>query len=418
MDNDDRIQLIAEKVLILSEQLIKIDGIEPNNLWPLLPERDAPEHYLEAKNTTNEIISLVREANDSMLSDITILNLLLFNTAALRLQFEFPDKEILAIANNQAAKLLIYKARRQVNIPIISLDVGSKPFDFGFVTFLPVTLDDKQSDWWMSINTTLKEKNDFLFISYASVEVIGDQYRAIDEATMLVRESLLQLRGIGFPIIAKEIYQIGILNEFPVWGYIPYQCRNIEENAQVDSHSTLITRIGPPQHQYRLQEDILNNITEERLAMYLRLLSLRPNQINVIANKILSGFRWLGEATKPDVLNARFSKLAFALEAFIGGEGQDRTLPTIGISASLAERAAFLIGTDLQNRKLIDKKVREYYSKRSGISHGRSLMISEGDFEDFGKLVREIGWALLDKEGEIININGLQNWVVDKKYSI
>ena len=104
----------------------------------------------------------------------------------------------------------------------------------------------------------------------------------------------------------------------------------------------------------------------------------------------------------------------------IGGEPNDEELKVRGITAMLAERAAFIAGKDLDDRLAIDKDIRKYYKMRGSIVHGGEGDVSLDDIDGFGKLVRRIAIALLEKPDElgteISDVDKLQAWVNKQKY--
>jgi len=412
------INRITELLLQLSAVLEKIEGVDPNDLWQLHPDREAKEPFKEAKALMDEIITRVKKLNPEMLSDETILTQLLYEVATYPLQISISEKELEKIAIDKVNRLINFRSMRNVDIPIVLLDVGDHPFKMGPVTFYPISEEDKLSDWWERIKSNLNSNTDFLIKSYARVYVPGDISRAIDAALRYVRETILLIRGIGYPITTYEKPEFGIINDFSYTKSIYFRLDQPDETVRIDYPSKFVEYVGPFIHSYRITEDILSNIPSERLnafqSAYNNVLYSKSNQMQL---KIISGFRWLGEATKSDPIDVRYVKLALSLEAFIGGDVNDETLTSKGITAMLAERAAFLLGKDLTSRKDFDRTIRKYYKLRSDIAHGRSTNINGLDFENFGKLVREIGFTLVDRINKVSSVDDLQNWVVEQRYS-
>lgn len=138
--------------------------------------------------------------------------------------------------------------------------------------------------------------------------------------------------------------------------------------------------------------------------------------------KLFDSTHWLAEATKPDTNNAKFAKISFALETLLGGEPKDEDLKVRGITAMLAERAAFIAGKDVDERLLIDKYIRIYYGKRSNIVHGGEEEVSMEDIDGFGELVRRVVLAILYKldelRDEISNVDKLEIWVKKQRYTL
>jgi hypothetical protein len=139
-------------------------------------------------------------------------------------------------------------------------------------------------------------------------------------------------------------------------------------------------------------------------------------------NKLLDGIHWLGESTKPDTNHARFVKIGVALETLLGGEPKGEMLQVRGITAMLAERAAFIAGNDLDDRLAIDGKVRGHYNTRSDIVHGEKGDVQLTEIDDFGILVRRLTLAVLEKldklEDRLRNVNDLAGWVKTQRYTL
>jgi hypothetical protein len=335
----------------------------------------------------------------------------------MRLDLQVPDEELEETARREVRRLLDYEGQRDVDVPLVSLEVGEEPAEFGPVQFRPVSAEDRDSDWWHRVKSSLGDMTDTIFLSYARVTVPGDAHRAIYYARELVQEGLQILRGVGFPITAADVNQIGILNEYPPWQYVPFRLHEPTETTRVDAQPPLVTATGPFQSPYHLATDLLSAIGQDRLQLLMDLLArhgFRPEE--EIPAKLVGGLRWLGDATKPDSLDARFAKLTFSLESLIGGEAAEEQLTTRGIMATLAERAAFLVSEDFDTRMEIDRRTRQYYTLRSDIVHGRGAEVAPEDLEGFGSLVKSIAWSLLDRLSEFRSLNDLQFWVKVQKY--
>lgn len=83
----------------------------------------------------------------------------------------------------------------------------------------------------------------------------------------------------------------------------------------------------------------------------------------------------------------------------------------------LSERAAFLLGNNLELRNKYDKEIRYYYNKRSEIAHGKGSSITSDEFEKFGQLVREVGWSLIKKNNQFLTLENFQKWVMEQRYT-
>lgn len=415
---NSKIEEIVTIVFELSSALRGLDIPNPNDLWQLRPDRNAPEDFKHARELSDKLLDLVLSSNPSMLSDLIVLQKLVHGAAAVRLQVNISDEELEQRAQGAAETLIKYQARREVDIPVIALMVDGDPVEFGPVVFSEYSEEDRESEWWQTVSDYLGNSAEELLLSYGRVRADGDLTTSLAKATEAVREALLVIRGLGFPIQAQNIHQIGVVNDYPLWENTPIRVGIPKESERIEAHSRLVTQLGPYRTHYRLRSDILAQVDATRLKKFSTIIAdagFAPS--HPILAKFISGLRWLGEATKPDSLSARFAKVAFALEALIGGESNEENLSTRGLTATLAERAAFLIGNDLSTRRELDKTVRQFYRQRSAIVHGNNSDILPADFEQFGRLTRRIAWGLFDHSNEFGNIDQMQSWVKDQRYS-
>ncbi len=170
----------------------------------------------------------------------------------------------------------------------------------------------------------------------------------------------------------------------------------------------------------QIQKDIVSKLTTKQWTRINNLLiNIAPTEIK---QKLLNCIHWLSEATKYDSNNSKFMKICIALEALLGGESKkDDRLTIRGITASLAERSAFIYGTDLNTRLNIDEQIRQSYKKRSAIVHGMKEQISDEAVKNFGQLVRSLALKMLElielSNGTLKDIDDLEDWVRQQRYT-
>lgn len=226
---------------------------------------------------------------------------------------------------------------------------------------------------------------------------------------------MLILRGIAFPFLDRNTPQIGLPSDFPFSPNKPFRLYPPNQNYFLELDPTALLSLGEPIAPFKLSE-LWSGLGEEKTGNLNDLLNLVSR--SEIQNKLLLGLRWIGEATYPDSSEARFTKLSFALETMIGGDASDNPfLTTRGLTATLAERTAFLLGEDYDSRKKWDLDVKNYYRRRSAIVHGRPTNIQLEELIELGNLTRNIFWRLLDLSPEIATNNQLQEWTNRKKYT-
>jgi len=128
------------------------------------------------------------------------------------------------------------------------------------------------------------------------------------------------------------------------------------------------------------------------------------------SKRIMKAVDWLGEATKPDVLPAKFVKVAFSIDAMVGAE--ERNIPDSGKKARIAERAAFLMGPNYRARNMIWDMMSDIIKKRDDIAHGSSdVVITEVDVEEAGKYARGLLAEILLRSPKFKDVAELAKWV-------
>jgi hypothetical protein len=295
-----------------------------------------------------------------------------------------------------------------LELPVMHVDVRRAPFAFGEVRFAdlrPETLEHDQIAGWAY------ELFDGRITCVAQVRAPGDRTRQLDYAEERVQEALRTLMGALWPLFGTGDYFVPVVvGQHPQPSATPFR--------QVGSPSFEVSRgsfhrLG---HWVRLPDHLEQHWGEDGLGALLGLASTGFAG-SEMAERVASGLGWLGETAKPDILEARMVKVTTALEALVGGEpSQERFLTGRGIGATLAERAAFLIGETAEDRLKVHKDVSRYYGKRSDVLHSRGA-VSREEVDDFGLLTWRVVRALVAKLDDLPTLAALNEWVFNQRYS-
>ena len=419
MINSQAISSLVDLVVKYKEEIESLNlGLKElthiPQLQPYLKKTD--EKFLEAFNLQGKIIERINKLNPGMLTDQIIVSQILYNTITELIHTKAKKSEAIDEIRKIVSNLTNYDSLRRIDIPIILLKV-LEPYKFGPITFYPFTEEDIKSEWGAKIINSV----DSIFISsmcYASVDAPGDHYFAMSYAYNKVSDGLNILKGLGLPITDKYTTQVAIMDNKPSVGNLYFRLSKPEENIKIDPYSGITTQVDGPITAYNLKKDILSNIEVQKLGKIEDIVSTDNyfSPTNRIHAKLIRGFEWLGEATRNDTLEGRFAKIAFSVEALIGGESR-RDLFTRSIGATLAERSAFLVGETLDERLDIDKQIRSLYGKRSDIVHGKKSNIIPSELNQFGEIVRRVGWGLIDNMENFTKVEELDSWVRKQSYS-
>ena len=397
--------------------MLKATGIRDHtgqNLEFLYWNRTMNDDQRRARQSMDKAIDIIISENPHVSKQL-VYEKLLFGIVQPAAYYIGEKHDVRSEVEQATNELLNYHPNREIDIPIINLEVGPEPIKFGLVTFHNMTDEDK-NDIWLARIADKKIVDGIGAISYARIVALGDLEKSKEDADKIVNDVLTYLRAISFPISSET--QIGVINDFPTSQIRPYRSGPAPKNPRLEADISYSWRLGSGHVTYNLWKDILSVVDSSILK---KLQDLTENDYRKprtnMKRKFLLGLRWLGEATKPDAPEAKFAKLAFALEALIGGEAKEDNLSTRGLTATLAERGAFIAGEDEGQRKEIHDAIYIYYGYRSGIVHGGGKQISDDQLASFASLIRRIAWSLLDKIDTFTDVDSLQRWVLNQRYT-
>jgi len=370
--------------------------------------------YQKGRPLFEAVVQGVLNLNPKMLSEQEIKHKLVYDFLQTQvIEWTEPShltgQNLVDEAKQHLYKLVEFEAWQDVYIPIANLWPDVEAPKVGEVTFIAVTEEELQQ--WKS-NRVLwpQETSDVHML--ARVKAPGDRHKALTYARTQVDLALNVFRAFCFPFgHDSDTWRVGVVGDIKSWASTPMRINNRD----------FVTRGGPSLAQIELNKHILSKLAQPKWELINKLILKTENSRTNMERKLIDGIHWLAESTKPDTNNSKFAKISFALETLIGGEPQVEELKVRGITAMLAERAAFIAGRDRDDRLAIDKDIRKYYGKRSKIVHGEGVT-SLHDIDEFGQLVRRLALDLLEKleelGDEISNVEKLEKWVKVQKYTV
>ncbi|MBI2757612.1 MAG: hypothetical protein HYX49_02945 [Chloroflexi bacterium] len=356
-----------------------------------------------ARELIDKVVQIIVKQNDQVSPRIiysrVISDLL---QSAIFYPKDYPDFS--SAAKEEMQILFEYKASRPVDVPLVYLVVEDLPVNFGLVTIYNVTEEDRNQKWWKNVLASGGEN--YSVRTYARAMSKGDLQISLENAKATVNDMLTFLRAIGFPLTLKPQNQFGLINEYSAL-LIPYRLGVPKENFKLEYPVQLSTATSAL-HTYEIRRDIFSRISQTTLARINKLINEDyPKPSTDLKRKFFLGLHWLGEATKPDIVNARFVKLFLSLEGLIGGEINDSRETKI----ILAKRSAIVTQQDIKEQKKLYNSILRYYKIRSEIVHGVHVRIAEKDFLGFGECVRKVTWSMLEIIDNFKDISELHKWL-------
>jgi hypothetical protein len=143
--------------------------------------------------------------------------------------------------------------------------------------------------------------------------------------------------------------------------------------------------------------------SDEEVANYIKSILNKPSKLISLPKNdkdawpIKSAIEWAFEASISDNDTVSFIQTCIGLEAILGDNSDRESLTEI-----LADRCAYLIGTDIKGRKNIKNNFKELYRLRSKLVHGRAVRLHDNEkcYLEWGKNV--LDYVILK---EIKNLN-------------
>ncbi len=367
--------------------------------------------YQHGQSLFEEVIQGVLKLNPEMLSEYEIERKIMFDfletqTSSWTKAKHLNNQNLVDKAKQHLKKLVEFQAWQDVDIPIANLWLEGESVKICEVTFMQITKEEL--DQWQKQGLWSELAPEVHVI--ARVRAPGDQQKALSYTRSHVNLALDVLRAFCFPFgLNSDTWRVGVVGDIISSASTPMRINNRK----------YVTLLGSGIAQNELKKHILAKLEQPQWELINKL--ILKTDCNNMEKKLRDSIHWLAESTKPDANNSKFAKISFALETLIGGEPQDEDLKVRGITAMLAERAAFIGGRNIDDRLAIDKDIRKYYGKRSNIFHGGEGDVSLDDIDKFGQLVRRLALALLEKLDElgdkIGSIEELGKWVKVQKYT-
>jgi hypothetical protein len=417
--NQSTIDGLAQKLVELVEMFRKSGPASDYQWWGKETPRTvytAYPDYQSGRAVFDRVVQGVLELNPVMLSKSEVEHKLLYGFLAPQASSptQLGEQELMDKAEGYLKEMVEFEALQPIDYPIMNLWLKGEPVKLGHVTFMAATEQDVKQ-WQKGFMPQLQGIADMHV--FARINAPGVLVKAAAYAITQVNSALDLLRMLSFPFYPfTDACRIGVIGETGFTTFDPIRVNQEQFAAQL--RGTGAFAVWQPE----LRKSILSKLEQHQWELINKFILKPEDSRSDMEDKLLDGIHWLGEAAKPDINRARFAKISFALETLIGGEPQDEELKVRGITAMLAERAAFIAGKDLKERKKIDKDIRKYYAMRSEIVHGGKRDIPLTDIDNFGILVRHLALALLEKLDELgsnlSTVEKLESWVKTQRYTL
>jgi hypothetical protein len=287
-----------------------------------------------------------------------------------------------------------------VTVPVWGLNLGDSSLVVGDVEFKPRPFPANVEE-----EVKLVDPKGIGISAIAITSSVGDQATIFANARTKINTAINVVRAFSFPIAhnnaLQEISLEGDFRPLRSFGLLSYT-----GDRKPGTYVSALYNVG------------IGGVIPLDIKRYLPMMNLMGfgefleiiSSPNKFSKRLMKAVDWLGEATKPDVLPAKFVKVAFSIDAMVGAE--ERNIPDAGKKARIAERAAFLMGRSYKARNMVWRAMGKIIEKRDEIAHGGSdVVITEVDVEEAGKYARGLLGELLLRAPRFKDVHELADWV-------
>lgn len=324
------------------------------------------------------------------------------------------DNWQLANINQDASALLITVGNVKtelvdVFLPIWGLVLTVPTFIVGEVLFGQRNAYKKIDEELIQFENNSKVNPLFQIQTVAVVKADGDTEMVKQKAEAKVNKALNMLRVFAYPTVpAKSLTQIGIMGTY-------YSLQKMQWIVPTGNDINGTSLIGYDYQATGFSRITINEyITEVKLKHhgFNKLSGLLAKGGDKFENRLLHAAEWIGESTKPDTLESKFLKIAFAIDAMIGSESD--TIPDKGKRSRIADRATFLLADTFSERQRVHSDINGFVKKRDELAHGSKVRVGEWETEKFGSYARGLLVKLLKNEHSFKTIDELSKWCFEK----
>jgi hypothetical protein len=236
----------------------------------------------------------------------------------------------------------------------------------------------------------------------AEVNVVAEAHRAeeiaLDEARRVVdllRFSILMLDNSDY----KKV--VGLQGEVGENPRVAFAIKT--DGTGYHQHASLVF------HPFVLNEQVIDAM--RRIGVFVLSDLLQKSEPTDFETVILRAVHWLASAQSQFENENALLNLVTCLEAFLKPAKDDP------IAATIAEGVAILTATGLEERKHCKKRIKDFYSKRSTLTHEGSGKILSSDLKQLADIARELTVQMIRRKDEFPTQQALRNWIDDQKLS-
>jgi len=167
-----------------------------------------------------------------------------------------------------------------------------------------------------------------------------------------------------------------------------------------------------PLQPFELSPENIQNIEQIGIFKVAEVLKL-PGKMTDFEKTLLRGIHWFATSQTQFEKENEFLNLMTCLETFLTPSGAALISPSL--ANQVAEGAARLLTTELENRKALTKRIQSLYGMRSGVSHGGQKAILETDLADLRNIAKELIFQMIERKDKFLTHKALLKWLDERR---
>ena len=232
----------------------------------------------------------------------------------------------------------------------------------------------------------------------------------------------------------KYVYETAPTRLLPVLDVLNFYLARCHHRREDYARITVVNRIpgaatvyldtpsGGYGYEGKLTEHKWYEITPEHVELWETLAvqdiircAVGDSSSNSIESRVKRAVTWYSKAVNADSPAEQFIALTIALESLlVGNEGKDITATWGGITQRLADRGAFLLGRNYDERRTSSHELKALYSKRSAIVHSGAAVLPADVFK-LDKIAFEAIVAFVQKN--FSKWDDFLDWIKEQMYT-
>ena len=244
----------------------------------------------------------------------------------------------------------------------------------------------------------------------AEVKISAEPERAVERAIEETRRVVDLLRFSILFLDSERDRGNGSQNEWrKVIGIQGDACADKRTVVSINDEGGMYYSNSMVNHWFDLHELVVEEMRQ--LGVFVLSDLMKKAELSEFEEVILRAVHWLASAQAQEQKENALLNLITCLETFLKPSDKDP------ITATIAEGVAILTADTLEARKRRKKRIKEFYQKRSTLTHEGDGEILLSELDELTAIARDLTINMIRRRDEFAKQQELRDWIDDQKLS-